>query len=181
MWEQNSARLKEKRQNAVGQLLSSVLLGIERPWILGGEGYSNNVSSSAEFYTGSNWVLSENKLHEGKFGACAAKINKDVENYNAKNKDEQAIILIGGKKTYKEVEPFDGLNDFHHRIKIGGIRGEAITVNKHNGARKRNRNVDEDWSWLNHGRYLHTCEIFPTTIVPQEGTPYTREAIIVAG
>ena len=173
--------MNERRQNSVGQILSSALLGIERPWILGGEGYSNNVSSSAEYYTNNNWVLSENQLHEGKYGACAAKINKDIENNNVKNKDEQTIIVIGGKKTYKEVEPFDGLGDFHHKYKIGGIRGDAVTVSKNNGTRKRNRNVDEDWSWLNHGRYLHTCEIFPTTIVIQGNNPYTTQAILVAG
>ena len=93
------------RQDAVGKVLPYLLLGTERPWILGGQRDSNNVSSSTEYYNGNQkkWIISENiYLQEEKFGACAAYTNSTIQ------ADE--IVLIGGKKTFREVESFFGRN-----------------------------------------------------------------------
>ena len=39
----------------------------------------------------------------------------------------------------------------------------------------------DEWSWLNHGRYLHSCETFPMKVTPEKGDPYNQQAIIAAG
>ena len=82
----------------MGKVLPYLLLGTERPWILGGQGDTSNVSSSTEFYTGDSWKISENNyLQEEKFAACATLSN-----------NTELIVLIGGKKTFREVESFFG-------------------------------------------------------------------------
>ena len=40
---------------------------------------------------------------------------------------------------------------------------------------------NDEWSWLNHGRYFHSCETFPMEIIPEEGASYYQQAIIAAG
>ena len=175
-WEQSVGKLIEKRQNAVGKMLPYVLLGTERPWILGGEGASHNVSSSTEFYTGTNWVKSENNnLQEEKYGACAAKVNSTTLKSNKK-----LIVLIGGKKTYREVESFYGEDtSYNERIKVDNVRNILRGINNNTGNVPRDQ--DDEWSWLNHGRYFHSCDVFPMIVVPEEGHPYSQEAIIAAG
>ena len=164
-WKQSDGNLTEKRKNAVGKVLPYLLQGTERPWILGGKGNSN-VSLSTEYYTGTKWVKSENNiLQEEKFGACAAKINSTIQKIN-----KEVLVLIGGKTTYREVESFIG--DY-------GPKKELIQLNMENITRINKNNVD--WSWLNHGRYLHFCETFPMTVASEDGNTYIQEAIIVAG
>ena len=114
LWEPNPGVLNEKRQNAVGQVLPYLLLGTEKPWILGGQGDFNNVSSSTEFYNGINWVISDsNSLDEEKFGACSATAHSS--SVRANDVDE-LILLIGGKKTFREVESFFGNDDESNNI-----------------------------------------------------------------
>ena len=107
LWEPNSGVLNEKRQNAVGQVLPYLFLGTERPWILGGQGDFNNVSSTTEFYNGINWAISDtNSLDEEKFGACSATAHSTSSRSN-----DELILLIGGKKTFRDVESFFGKDD----------------------------------------------------------------------
>ena len=95
------------RQDAVGKVLPYLRLGTERPWVLGGQGESNNVSSSTEYYNGKKWVISENNyLQEEKFGACA--VNTTIQ-----TDENELIVLIGGKKTFREVESFFGFQGNH--------------------------------------------------------------------
>ena len=42
-------------------------------------------------------------------------------------------------------------------------------------------NENDDWGWLNHGRYMHACETFPMKVNPIFGEPYTQQAIVAAG
>ena len=102
-WIANNATINEKRKNAAGRVLPVLGQGRERPWILGGEVpgvSSNNASSSTEYYTGHKWIISEDDdLQEEKFGTCATNIN-----ITSNGSDE--IVLIGGKKTFRQVESF---------------------------------------------------------------------------
>ena len=110
-WDPSPGKLNEMRQDAVGKVLPYLRLGTERPWVLGGQLDSNNVSSSTEYYNGANWVISENNyLQEEKFGACAANVNSTDENQTDEN---ELIVLIGGKKTFREVESFFGFQGNH--------------------------------------------------------------------
>ena len=103
-WEQSPGELKEMRQDAVGKVLPYLLRGTEQPWVLGGQGDSNNVSSSTEYYDGNKWCIGENNyLQEGRFGACAANVNSTIQ-----TEENELIVLIGGKKTFREVESFLG-------------------------------------------------------------------------
>ena len=124
-WEQNPGKLNEMRQDAVGKVFPNLLLGTERPWILGGQRDSNNVSSSTEYYNGNQkkWIISENNyLQEEKFGACAANTNSTIQ------ADE--IVLIGGKKTFRQVESFFG-DDGRNRSAEGDTWNNCMQRNKY--------------------------------------------------
>ena len=103
----------------MGKVLPRLFWGTELPWVLGGQGDSNNVSSSTEYYNGNNWIISENNyLQEEKFGACAT-VNRTMS-----WEDNEIIVLIGGKKTFREVEPFFGDNGTHREPSAQGDRRE---------------------------------------------------------
>ena len=40
---------------------------------------------------------------------------------------------------------------------------------------------NDQWSWLNHGRYFHSCGTFPIEALPAEGDPYYQQALVAAG
>ena len=116
-WNEKNETLNEKRKNAAGRVLpvlGPLFLGRERPWILGGEvpGISStSVSSTTEYYTGSEWIKSEDEdLQEEKFGACATIVNIDgtVRSSDGVVRSSDGIVLIGGKKTFRQVESFLG-------------------------------------------------------------------------
>ena len=65
------------------------------------------MSSTTEFYNGINWVISDsNSLDEEKFGACSATAHSTSLRSN-----DELILLIGGKKTFRDVESFLGKDD----------------------------------------------------------------------
>jgi len=169
-WTQSAGLLNEKRKNAVGRVLlpdiENHFQDRERPWILGGEvsEVTLNASLTPEYYDGYEWIKNEEgDLQEEKFGACTTVVRCT----SIKSCDE--IVLIGGKKTFREVESFLG----------------KVNANKIANAFSRKKNAmpkkKDDWGWLNHGRYMHACESFPMTVIPDIGTPYTQQAIIAAG